>query len=173
MASMRASSPSTPAATARQSAASPSMSATSTSVRMLATGLRSSCEASDTNWRWRRADCSSRASMAFIVRARRPISSPEAGSGTRRCMVAPPMASTSARMASTGRSARPTSAHATPATSRTSPGSPHHSARRTASTLRATSSTGVAAHTVSSPPGVRTVAVAVSIGVDDTADGPT
>ncbi len=85
--------------------------------------------------------------MAFIVRASRPTSSPERGSGTRRCMVVPPMASTSARMASTGRSARPTSTQATAATVAMSAGSAHHNVCRTASTLRRTSSTGAAAST--------------------------
>ena len=51
-----------------------------------------------------------------MVRASRPISSSVWGSGTRRWIVPPLMASTSARIASTGRSARPTSTHATAAT---------------------------------------------------------
>jgi hypothetical protein len=38
-----------------------------------------------TSWRWRSVETSRRPSMAFIVRASRPISSWTAGSGTRRC----------------------------------------------------------------------------------------
>jgi hypothetical protein len=51
----------------------------------------------------------SRSSIAFIVRASRAISSPVAGSGTRRSSRLAEIRSTSARMSSTGRSTRPTS----------------------------------------------------------------
>ena len=68
-------------ADAAQSARSPSRRATSTSVRMAATGLRSSCDASDTNWRCRSTPPRGRSSMAFIVWASRPISSLVGGSG--------------------------------------------------------------------------------------------
>ncbi len=112
---------------------------------MAATGLRSSCEASDTNWRWRVDAASSRSSMAFIVWASRPISSSVSGVGTRRWIVAPPMAATSARIASTGRNARPTRYHATAATAATSSGTPTHRPWRTASRFSWTSSTGAAA----------------------------
>ena len=107
MSSMRTSSARTRCATAGQSVRSRWCSATSRLVRIDANGLRSSCDASDTNWRCFRADASSRSSMAFIVRARRPTSSSVSGSGTRRLMVAPVIDSASWRIDSTGLSARP------------------------------------------------------------------
>jgi hypothetical protein len=89
--------------------------------------------------------------MAFMVRASRPISSSLAGSGKRRSMVAPPIDSACSLIDSTGRSARPTSHQATSATTPTRPGSSTHRALLTALTLRATSSTGAKAVTVSLP----------------------
>ena len=57
---------------------------TSSWVRSEAIGLRSSCEASATNRRWRSTEASSAASVSLVVRASRAISSRESGSGTRR-----------------------------------------------------------------------------------------
>ena len=61
---------------------------TSSSARIRARGLRSSWEASATNARCWSAACCNRASIAFIVRARRAISSAVVGSGTRRSSLA-------------------------------------------------------------------------------------
>ena len=83
-----------------------------------ATGLRSSCDASDTNWRWRADAASSRSSISFIVSAsRRDLvpSVPAPAPGGR--MVVPVIAVTSARIASTGRSARPAITQASAPTS--------------------------------------------------------
>ena len=81
-------------------------------------GLRSSCDASDTNCRCFCADVSSRSSIAFMVRASRPTSSSVSGSGTRRSIVVPVIDSASWRIASTGFSARPVKYHAASPTSR-------------------------------------------------------
>ena len=106
--------------------------ATSACWRMEATGERSSWEASETSRRWRAWACSSRPSMRFIVRARRPISSSAGGSGTRRCRAAAEIASTSARIASTGARARPTTIQVVTATTTSSSGSPTASSPLTA-----------------------------------------
>ena len=85
--SSRSLSPSTVVATAGQSARCGCRLATSTVVRMVASGLRSSWEASDTNWRWRCWAASRRSSMSFMVWASRATSSSVAGSSMRRCSV--------------------------------------------------------------------------------------
>ncbi len=70
--------------------------ATSACWRMLATGERSSWDASDTKRRSRTCDSSRRPSMRFIVAASREISSCPDGCGTRRRSVADEISSTSA-----------------------------------------------------------------------------
>ena len=107
-------------------------------MRIDAIGLRSSCDASDTNWRCFCADVSSRSSIAFIVRASRPTSSSVSGSGTRRSIVAPVIDSASLRIASTGLSARPVKYHAASATSRIMSGTTISSTSVTESVVRFT-----------------------------------
>ena len=102
---------------------------TSSPVRIAVSGLRSSCEASATNRRCRAAASSSRASMSFIVRARRPISSSVPGSGTRCDRSALVIAVTAPRICSTGRSARPTTSHTVPQASTSRNGTPMISSR--------------------------------------------
>ena len=133
--------------------------ATSTVVRIVASGLRSSWDASDTNWRWRCCAASSRSSMSFIVCASRATSSSVAGSSMRRWRVAWLISSTSWRMRSTGRRARPTSHQVTIPTRTTSSGMPTHSEEASVWTLRRTSSSGDAATSVYSPSGFTTVRV--------------
>ncbi len=128
---MRSSSASTRDATSAQSVLSALRSATSRLVRIDASGLRSSCDASDTNCRCFCDDTSRRASIAFIVRARRPTSSSVSGSGTRRCIVVPVISSARSRMASTGRSARPVKYQVANAISATRSGTAISSASRT------------------------------------------
>ncbi len=76
-----------PVRRARASRHRRSRKATSRSVRIAATGLRSSWDASDTNSRWRADASSSRSSIPFIVSAKRCTSSRPSGTGTRRCIV--------------------------------------------------------------------------------------
>ena len=96
--------------------------ATSSSARITATGVRSSCEASDTSRRLDVVADSSRPSIPFIVRASSAISSADAGSGTRSCSEWEVIAATRDVTACTGRRARPASSHASPATSATRAG---------------------------------------------------
>src|SRR5438128_2317957 len=58
--------------------------ATSSSARLEAIGLWSSCDASATKARWRSANLWRRSSMTFMVVASRPTSSSTFGSSTRR-----------------------------------------------------------------------------------------
>jgi hypothetical protein len=141
-ASSRASSISSRSATCGQSSGRAVRWATSSSVRIAATGLRSSWEASATKRCWRVDASSSRSSIAFIVWARLATSSPLRGTGTRRSSVEPEMASTSARMSSTGRRARPEVNHASTPTVPTRSGKATSSPSRTASTPRRTGSSG-------------------------------
>ena len=156
---------STPARIAAASAArSPlestaSRSPTSSWARMLANGLRSSCEASETKRRsWSRLRCS-RSSIVFIVVARRATSSCDGGTSTRWSSVDREIVSTVARSCSTGRSARPTSSQATSPTNNTSTGVPHHSARTRVATLSLTSSSGETATSTDCPSGRSTTRV--------------
>ena len=82
-------------------------SSSSSSARIPVSGLRSSWLASSTKRRCRSCESSSRASIAFIVCASRPISSWVAGSGTRRFRSSAPIRSTSRRIDSTGRKRPP------------------------------------------------------------------
>ena len=137
-ASSRASSASTARATVGQSAPSPSRSATSRSVRMAATGLRSSWRRVGHELALARADALQpaehgvhRAGQAADLVAAWP------GSGTRRCIV---VAADRLDLGPDGldRPQRPPHQpprHQAPP-ARPAPGSPTHSARRTASTLR-------------------------------------
>ncbi len=99
-------------------------SATSSWVRSTVIGLRSSCEASAMNCRWRIPEDSSRSRVAFMVAASRAISSRVPGSGTRRCRSRSLISATSARIASTGRRARPVTHQVTAPTSASSSGTP-------------------------------------------------
>ena len=95
---------------------------TSSSVRILVRGLRSSCEASATNRCWRRTASSTRASVSFIVRASRSISSPVRGSGIRPPRLVSVISAICARIRSTGRRTRPISHHVSAPSSRTTAG---------------------------------------------------
>ena len=139
------------AATAGQSARSELRSATSRLARIDASGLRSSCDASDTNCRCRCDDCSSRSSIAFIVCASRPTSSSVPGSGTRRWMVEPVIDAAWSRIASTGRSARPAKYHTANATRSTRSGTAIHIRVVTLSTVALTSSSDCSATSVMLP----------------------
>ena len=79
---------------------------------MTASGDRSSCEASETNWRWLRWEASIRSSISLRVSARRAISSSPPGVGQPSVGVrgGDPWTA-SRRIDSTGRSARPTATH--------------------------------------------------------------
>src|SRR5512132_2525975 len=121
---------------------------------MAATGERSSWEASETSRRWRAWACSSRPSMRFMVRARRPISSSAGGACTRRCRAAAEIASTSARIASTGARARPATTQVIAATNASSSGSPTASSPPTAVVVSETASVDRATSTVRRPSGV-------------------
>ena len=114
-------------------------------------GLRNSCDASDTNCRCRCDDWSSRSSIAFIVRARRPTSSSVSGSGTRRWMVEPVISSASVRIASTGRSARPVKYQTANPTSSTSRGTATNRMSLRLSTVLLTSSSDRCATSTTSP----------------------
>ncbi len=149
--SMRTSSARARCATAGQSARSALRRATSRFVRIDDRGLRSSCDASDTNWRCLRDDVSSRSSIAFMVRASRPTSSSVSGSGTRRSMVAPVIASASWRIASTGLSARPVKYQAASATRTIIAGTAISRTSVTESTVRSTSSSDCWATSVMRP----------------------
>ena len=96
--------------------------ATSAALRIDAIGLRSSCEASDTNRRRWASDASNRPSIAFIVSASSAISSRVAGTGIRSCRVPPEIVAVRSVIARTGRSAREASTHATSAVARVTSG---------------------------------------------------
>ena len=84
--------------------------------------------------------------MVFIVPARRAISSPVRGSGTRRLRSCAPISATSPRMASTGRSDRRTASQAMTPISSATAGTPAVSVVRTVSTVACPAgSTGAAA----------------------------
>ncbi len=119
----------------RQSSRSGWASWTSSWVRIDASGVRSSCDASAVNWLCRCTDRSSRASIAFIVTASSVISSPESGTGTRRPRSRARMPSTSARMAPTERSDRRTANQATAPTSSAAAGTPPQRIRRAVATV--------------------------------------
>ena len=106
--SIRSFSASTSAATWPQSAVRGWWRATSRSVRMLAIGERSSCEASETKRLSRSAAAWIRSSMELRVRASLPTSSSASGSATRYSRLTPATSATSRRIISIGRSARPT-----------------------------------------------------------------
>ena len=118
---------------------------------MTATGVRSSCEASDTSRRFVVDAVSRRASIPFIVDASSAISSPDAGTGTRSCSDRDPIAATRDVTACTGRSARPASSQASPATSATSAGPATHSRRFVVAIVSRTESSGEAVASVNSP----------------------
>src|SRR5512133_3571441 len=120
---------------------------------MAATGERSSWEASETSRRWWAWACSSRPSMRFMVRARRPISSSAGGACTRRCRAAAEIASPSARIASTGARARPATTQVIAATNASSSGSPTASSPPTAVVVSETASVDRATSTVRRPRG--------------------
>ena len=86
---------------------SPSRCATSSCVRIVANGLRSSCAASATKERWVRRAVATRSSIALRVVARALISSRVAGTGRRSSARLPSMRAAPLRSASTGRSASP------------------------------------------------------------------
>ncbi len=99
--------------------------ATSSWVRSEAIGLRSSCEASATNRRWRSTEDSSAASVSLVVEASRATSSWVPGTGTRRARSSlAVIAAISRRMPSTGRSARRVTSQVTHATTASSSGKP-------------------------------------------------
>jgi len=129
---------------------------TSRSVRIVATGLRSSWDASDTNSRWRADAASSRSSISFIVSASRRTSSRPAGTGTRRCIVVPLIDSTSVRIASTGRSARPAITQASAPTRSVRNAVSNHRPLPSSSADRCALSSGLATATVSGPSDVLT-----------------
>src|SRR5690625_2284335 len=117
-----------------------------------AVGDRSSCDASDTNSRWRRAAASRRSSIRFIVRASRPISSPLGGADTRRCRSAPLISSTSRVIRSTGANARPTTNHVVTPTNTTRTGTPISRRRVAVEADSSTSSVDSPTTTVTSSP---------------------
>ena len=84
------------------------MAANSNAVVTVARGERNSWEASPTKRRWAACPASMRASIAFIVCARREISSRAAGTATRSDRSAVLIADTWVRIRSTGRKERPT-----------------------------------------------------------------
>ena len=120
-------------------------------MRITVTGVRSSCEASDTSRRLVDVADSSRPSIPFIVRASSAISSCDDGTGTRSCSELEPIAATRDVTAWTGRSARPASSQASPATSATSAGPMIHSSRRVAAIVSRTASSGDAVASVTPP----------------------
>lgn len=89
--------------------------ATSICARMAAKGLRNSWEASPTKRRSWSAAAAKRSSMSLTVRASRPISSSEGGTGTR-WVKSPRIWIVRLRICSTGRSARPTANQTVPTT---------------------------------------------------------
>ncbi len=128
---------------------------TSSWVRRLAIGLRSSCEASATNRRCRSTDDSSAASVSLVVRASRPTSSCDDGTGTRRLRsVLAVIAAISPRIPSTGRSARRVTSQVTPATTTSSSGSPISMAVRTDPTASCSGVSADPARTVTCAPWV-------------------
>jgi hypothetical protein len=80
-------------------------SASSSSVRRIASGVRSSWLASDTNARSRVNAASKRLSISFSVRPSRPISSLASGTGRRSPLSVALIAAARRRIRSTGRSA--------------------------------------------------------------------
>ena len=125
------------AATAGQSARSGLRSATSRFVRIDASGLRSSCDASDTNWRWRlrrrlepveHRVHRAREAPDLVVGVGLGHAPVDRGAGDRLGL---------GRIASTGRSARPVKYHAASATSSDQSGHGDQQRRRsTLSTVR-------------------------------------
>ena len=91
---------------------------------MVATGLRSSWEASATNWRWDRAEASSRSSIWLRVDARWATSSSPGGSGSRVPEPVCVISDAVRRSRSTGANARPASVQLSRPTSRTTAGTP-------------------------------------------------
>ena len=93
---------------ARSSPASRSpRSASSSSARIVVSGVRSSWLASLTSRRSRAKAASSRSSISFSVRPRAPISSRASGTGSRSDGLLSLIAAARLRMRSTGRSAAP------------------------------------------------------------------
>lgn len=125
---------------------------TSSWVRSDAMGLRSSCEASATNRRWRSTDVSSAASVSFVVRARRATSSCVAGSGTRRARSCDAViADISLRMPSTGRSALRVTSQVTAPTTPSSTGKPISMTVSAVPTALCSAASAAPAYTVRSP----------------------
>ncbi len=94
----------------------------SAAARSVATGLRSSWLASETNCRRTASPPSNRSSIAFIVVASRATSSCPGGRGTRSDRSRWLMPSTVRRMRVTGRSARPTNTYVANPTASSSSG---------------------------------------------------
>ncbi len=138
--SMRSSSSSAALSAEPGSTSRPCAASTSSCARIAAIGLFNSCEASATKRSWRSCAPSRRSSMAFIVRARRPISSRLDGSSIRRDRSPLWIAATSDRMRSTGCNARPVTSQVTAATSISSGGQANSSAPRSAAEELPTSS---------------------------------
>ena len=133
--------------------ASPRRWATSSCVRMLASGLRSSCAASATKARWVRRAAATRSSISLRVVARALISSWVAGTGSR--SVSDEVASIRAaprRSASTGRNAAPMIRQAMTASTASSSGKSTSSSSRSVRPLASTSAVGAAATTVTRLP---------------------
>ena len=85
----------------------PEVEASSSMVDSVDSGLRSSWEASPTKATWAVRAASRRASISFMVRARRAISSSASGTGTRSPRPDTEISATRERIDSTGRSTRP------------------------------------------------------------------
>ena len=89
--------------------------------------------------------------MPFMVRARRPTSSCDSGSGTRSCRVVAEISATRRVSTATGRNDRPTSSHVSPPIIATSAGTTHHSAVRIAPRLMSALLVGAAARMRTGP----------------------
>src|SRR3990172_5013102 len=135
-------------------------------------GLRSSCEASEIRRRCRVWPSSSRTSIAFIVRARRAISSSPEGSGTRRWSSAAEIAATSRRIASTGASARPTPAHVVTPTMISRTGTAASSTFMIAAELSRTESRLRPTSTMSGSPAGRTASATTTSGSSSSSEIP-
>src|SRR5215471_6442542 len=160
----RSVSASTSLAVSGQSCCSGWSSATSSWVRMLAIGLRSSCAVSETRSRWRCWAASRRASMSFSVTARTRTSSCASGTGSVLGRPVPATTWAPRRNAEIGRSVDPTTSQVTQASNSSSTGVPISSPWVTASTLSDTGSNATPAITMS-PLRVRTVTTRIVYGM--------
>ena len=133
--------------------------ASSASPSKTVSGLRSSCEASDTNCFCRVAPWSRRSNIEFSVAARRSISSLVPGRSRRSCSVSVLMRAALRVMASTGRNTRPVSNQIRRPKKTASAGITSHSTERTWSTLRSMTTDVVSAETTKVSPLAATASI--------------